>query len=118
MEDSTLKGIAVHRLLVAAVAIFALAVPPAALAQDPAQNAYGRDTEVLGEIGSVEETPARETTPTPAPAPTPTPSAPVAQAQPSGNLPFTGTDVALLALGGGLLLLLGLSLRRFSRNVA
>lgn len=33
-------------------------------------------------------------------------------------LPFTGVDLALMAFGGGLLLLLGASLRRAARNKA
>jgi hypothetical protein len=33
-----------------------------------------------------------------------------------GALPFTGLDLALMAFGGGLLLLLGAGLRRFARG--
>jgi hypothetical protein len=34
------------------------------------------------------------------------------------TLPFTGVDLALMATGGTMLLLLGLGLRRFARNKA
>jgi hypothetical protein len=42
----------------------------------------------------------------------------VATARRVGTLPFTGVDLALMAFGGGLLLLLGASLRRAARNRA
>lgn len=42
----------------------------------------------------------------------------VAGARRIGALPFTGVDLALMAFGGGLLLLLGAGLRRFARNKA
>jgi hypothetical protein len=42
----------------------------------------------------------------------------VATTKRTGTLPFTGVDLALMAFGGGLLLLLGLGLRRASRNKA
>lgn len=35
-----------------------------------------------------------------------------------GALPFTGVDLALMAFGGGLLLLLGAGIRRFARHRA
>lgn len=38
----------------------------------------------------------------------------VAVAEDSGELPFTGLDLSLVAIGGGLLLLLGVALRRRS----
>ena len=41
-----------------------------------------------------------------------------ATARRAGALPFTGIDLALMAFGGGLLLLLGAGLRRFARNRA
>jgi hypothetical protein len=41
-----------------------------------------------------------------------------AQAPTTPRLPFTGIDLALLTFGGGLLLALGLGLRRVARNKA
>ena len=37
--------------------------------------------------------------------------------EPSGTLPFTGVDVALLAVGGGMLLGAGFVVRRVSRRI-
>ena len=42
----------------------------------------------------------------------------VAAARQTGQLPFTGVDLALMAFGGGLLLLLGAGLRRAARSKA
>jgi hypothetical protein len=42
----------------------------------------------------------------------------IASAKRVSALPFTGVDLALMAFGGGLLLLLGASLRRAARNKA
>jgi hypothetical protein len=42
----------------------------------------------------------------------------VAAARRVGALPFTGVDLALMAFGGGLLLLLGAGLRRAAKNRA
>lgn len=110
------------KLLALAMAVFvAAAAPSAAIAQTPSENTYKPDSQILGEVGEVEES-------APAPAPEETGSAPEAvQSTPAqsvpaqesaGSLPFTGTDVLLLAVGGAMLLGLGLSLRRFSRTIA
>lgn len=112
-----MKGHTVQRLLLLVMAIFALATPAAAIAQDPAQNAYGRDTDVLGEIGEVNEEPSQEE-PAAASEPAAAAPAPAPVASESNTLPFTGTDALLLSVGGGMLLAAGLALRRFSRNVA
>ena len=45
-------------------------------------------------------------------------SAAAAAAGKSSSLPFTGTDLALMVLGGGTLLLIGLGMRRLGRTKA
>ena len=97
-----------------------LCMPAAAMAQGSSGRTYNPDTDVLGEVGTVEEQqPAgqEQSAPAPTPAAQPTPAQPVA-AQASSPLPFTGTDAFLLAFGGAALLGLGLGLRRFSRTIA
>jgi hypothetical protein len=78
------------------------------------------ETDVLGEIGEVEESqPAPATTEEAAPAPAPAP-APQAAAQPaqeqSGQLPFTGFATLAVVLLGVALLMGGLVLRRTTRE--
>lgn len=100
--------------------VFAFSVPLAG-AQTPSQRGYDSDTQVLGEIGEVEETqPTQEApAPTPAAAPAPTAAAPQqaapVQAQ-SGSLPFTGLEVGAVALMGVLLLGTGVLVRRVARG--
>ena len=92
-----------------------LAIAPIASAQStPTGDAYNRSLGVIGEIDSVEPS---EDAPAPAPAPTPNNPTPEAAAtEPaqasSGNLPFTGVEVAGIALFGALLLGTGFVLRR------
>ena len=109
-----MKGLSVQRVVVLATMSLALITPAAAPAQQVTEDAYNRDASRLGVIGEVETVePQQGSAPAPpaaAPAPTPAP------AQSSGRLPFTGSDVALLGLGGVMLLGLGLGLRRFSRT--
>ncbi len=116
-----LKGTTVHKMLALAAAMLMLCMPAAAMAQDSSSRTYSPDTDVLGEVGTVEEQqeqPAgQESAPAPTAAAQPTPAKPVA-AQASSPLPFTGTDAFLLAFGGAALLGLGLGLRRFSRTIA
>lgn len=103
--------------------VFAFSVPLAG-AQTPSQRGYDSDTQVLGEIGEVEETqPTQEApAPTPAAAPAPTAAAPQQQAAPvqaqSDSLPFTGLEVGAVALMGVLLLGTGMLVRRVARGGA
>jgi hypothetical protein len=123
-----------RRLLISVIAFLAMTSP--AVAQDPVQDAYG-GSGVKGEViapsggsgtpdagtggagtgaGTGSANPAgdgvasRAVTP-PAPARSVTPA-------PGRQLPFTGFDIALLVLGGGVLLALGFGLRRASRDIA
>ena len=81
-----------------------------ALAQGtPSERAYDESLGVIGEIESEEPPPTqqREETPTP-------PSTPPQEQE--GGLPFTGLDLGIVALMGGILLGTGLVLRRTTRE--
>ena len=76
------------------------------------------ETDVLGEIGEVEESqpaPATEEA-APAPAPAPQAAAQPAQEEQSGQLPFTGFATFAIVLLGLALLMGGLVLRRSTRE--
>jgi cell division protein FtsW (lipid II flippase) len=79
------------RIVILVVAIGLLMVPSAALAQSSTCQAYNPQT-----CESSSETTTTTTE--------------------SGTLPFTGLDVALLAVGGGALLGAGFVVRRLSRR--
>ena len=94
----------------------ALVLVPASVAgAQGVENTYRGETDVLGEIGEVNEAqpsqsaPQPESSPAPAAAPAPAP----AQAA-GGTLPFTGAEVLIVALGGLALLGGGFALRRLS----
>lgn len=70
--------------------------PPAGLTA--AQPDAATDSEPEAQVAGVQSPPA------------------LAATQEVGTLPFTGIDLALLALGGGLLLMLGLGARRLGRQ--
>ena len=95
----------------------ALMVAAPASAQQSVEDGYGGrgavDQQVLGEVGTV-DAPQQQSAPSASevPAAQPTPAAQQAE----GTLPFTGLDVALIALGGVLLVGLGLTVRRLSRD--
>jgi hypothetical protein len=82
------------RIVILVVAIGLLMVPSAALAQSSTCQAYNPQT-----CESSSESSSAVTTTTDA-----------------GTLPFTGLDVALLAVGGGALLGAGFVVRRLSRR--
>ena len=84
----------------------ALAVgAPAAVAQtDPTQDGYSTPGGAVQTQVDRGNDPGNET-----------PPPQVVQQESSSSLPFTGLDVALIVGAGGMLLLLGFGLRRFSR---
>ena len=124
------------RLFAATVAVF-LTCTAAAAAQAPVVDGYGGAGSVVGQV-----TDSTAAAPTPAPAAAPgagsgdvvappgggshaaTPATPIAGAQSRGGepvptisasgLPFTGLDVALICIGGLVLLCLGLAARWLS----
>ncbi|HWT95716.1 MAG TPA: hypothetical protein VN238_22140 [Solirubrobacteraceae bacterium] len=80
-------------------------------------DTYRGESDVLGEIGEVEETPEQEAAPqqeAAAPAPAATPAA-APQVAASESLPFTGSDAAIVGAGGLLLLASGFGLRRLAQ---
>lgn len=78
-------------IVVLAVALIVLLVAPAALSQnDTSRAAYGGESAVQGALSQSD--PASQT------------------------LPFSGFDVGLLMLGGSILVLVGLGMRRLGRQ--
>jgi hypothetical protein len=103
----------IARIVSTASLVLAFAATPA-LAQEPTDRGYD---ETLGVIGQVDTptTPKSESAPSqgetaPAAEATPTPAQPVQEE--SGNLPFTGLDIGIVALMGLVLLGVGVALRR------
>jgi hypothetical protein len=97
-----------------------LVVAAPASAQQSLADGYGgkgnSDSQVLGEIDQVDAPAAKPAQQAVAPT-TGTVTPPVQQTEnTSGTLPFTGLDVALIALGGVFLVGVGLVVRRVSRD--
>ena len=87
---------------------------PAALAQSTAVQGYSTPGGVVqSQVGSVPSSSRQPVVSTS----TPSPPAATTQAK-SGSLPFTGLDIALVVGAGGLLVALGLGIRRLSRGAA
>jgi LPXTG-motif cell wall-anchored protein len=107
--------------------IFALALPSAALAQGAGDEQYS-DPFAGEQQEEEQQQPAPEATPEPvapeaapaAPEAAPAPAAPAPAAAPSSSeqLPYTGADAGLLALGGALLVAAGVALRVRDRRRA
>ena len=86
-----------------------MALPASAIAQS-AQGGYNQPGGVVQD--QIETQPAQAESDTP---PAATAAAPPAQSDQGGELPFTGFDLALVVGAGGILLLLGFGIRRFTR---
>jgi hypothetical protein len=109
------------RSIITALAVAALAGSAPAYAQTSSYDTYGGKGQVEQEVERGSTTPATpsgnspQTTPnTPVTATPQAPPTPV-RTVPKGTLPFTGFDIGLLLAGGGVLLGLGIALRRLSR---
>lgn len=76
----------------------------------PSERGYDESLGVIGEIQSEEPTPPAQREEQPTPPQTPPP------VQEEGDLPFTGLDIGIVALMGGVLLGTGLLLRRTTRR--
>jgi hypothetical protein len=97
----------------AALIVGAFLVLPASAIGQSAQGGYNQPGGVVQD--QIESQPAQaeseESTP-----PAATQAAPPAQSDRGGELPFTGFDLALVVAAGGILLLLGFGIRRFTRT--
>jgi len=105
-------------IAVAALTCLALVIPGSALAaSSPTQDAYSG---VAGQQQGGESQPATGAGNEAAPTSVASESAPEAteEASSSGTLPFTGFEIALIALIGGALLVTGILLYRRSRDAA
>ena len=87
--------------LLATFGVVALLAPSAAVAQS-SDEAYGGDNSVVAGLEQGNDTPSG-------------PSASPTQTQ-GGSLPFTGSDLGVVAAAGGLLLGLGFGLRRLTHR--
>jgi hypothetical protein len=100
-----------NKLFVALIVGAFMARPAGAIAQS-SEGGYNQP----GGVGQhqIQTQPAQaeseESTP-----PAATAAAPPAQSDQGGELPFTGFDLALVVAAGGVLLLLGFGIRRFTR---
>ena len=86
---------------IAIAAVVALLAPAAALAQDSGVEGYAGDNNV---VAGLEDTSGNGGGTT------------QAQTVDNGSLPFTGSDLGVLAGAGGLLLALGFGLRRLTHR--
>jgi len=104
------------KILAGAVSAAMLLAAPTAFAQTAAQQGYSSPGGVVQtQLG---HSPSHSTQPTTATSTnSPSPAA-VTQtsAKSSSKLPFTGLDIALVVAAGGLLLAMGLGIRRLSRS--
>jgi len=100
-----------NKLIAALIVGAFLALPASAMAQS-AEGGYNQPGGVVQD--QIQTQPAQaeseETTP-----PAATAAAPPAQSDQGGELPFTGFDLALVVAAGGVLMLLGFGIRRFTR---
>jgi hypothetical protein len=105
-----------NKLFAALIVGAFLALPAGAIAQS-SEGGYNQPGGVVQD--EIQTQPAQaEAQETPTPPSTPpaaTASAPPAQSDQGGELPFTGFDLALVVGAGGVLMLLGFGIRRFTR---
>jgi hypothetical protein len=94
----------------AVLIVGAFVVLPASAVAQSAQGGYNQPGGVVQD--QIETQPAQAESETP---PAATQAAPPAQSDQGGELPFTGFDLALVVAAGGVLLLLGFGIRRFTR---
>ncbi|HVW17808.1 MAG TPA: hypothetical protein VHB30_06125 [Solirubrobacteraceae bacterium] len=102
--------------LLVVVVVAAIAVAAPAYASSSVQDGYGgnagRGTSAVTHVAP--KAPTKSSSPSSTPTATPTKSVSSSE---TGSLPFTGLDLALMGLGGLLLLGLGVALRRLTRHV-
>jgi hypothetical protein len=100
-----------NKLFAALIVGAFLALPAGAIAQS-SEGGYNQPGGVVQDQIQTQPAQAESKESTPSAA---TAAAPATQSAQSGNLPFTGFDLALVVAAGGVLLLLGFGIRRFTR---
>src|SRR3954454_18722799 len=100
-----------YKLFAALIAGAFLALPAGAIAQS-SEGGYNQPGGVVPDQIQTQPVQAESQESTP---PAATAAAPPAQSDQGGELPFTGFDLALVVAAGGILLLLGFGIRRFTR---
>jgi hypothetical protein len=100
-----------NKLFAALIVGAFMALPAGAIAQS-SQGGYNQPGGVVQDQISTQPAQAESDDTTP---PAATAAAPPAQSDQGGELPFTGFDLALVVGAGGILLLLGFGIRRFTR---
>jgi hypothetical protein len=102
-----------NKLFAALIVGAFLALPAGAMAQS-SEGGYNQPGGVVQD--QIQTQPAQaESKETPSTPPAATAAAPAAQSDQGGELPFTGFDLALVVAAGGVLMLLGFGIRRFTR---
>jgi hypothetical protein len=100
-----------NKLFAALIVGAFMALPAGAIAQS-SQGGYNQPGGVVQDQIQTQPAQAQSDNATPAAATT---AAPAAASDQGGQLPFTGFDLALVVAAGGVLLLLGFGIRRFTR---
>jgi hypothetical protein len=100
-----------NKLFAALIVGAFLALPASAMAPS-AEGGYNQPGGVVQDQIQTQPAQAESEDTTP---PAATAAAPPAQSDQGGELPFTGFDLALVVAAGGVLMLLGFGIRRFTR---
>jgi hypothetical protein len=101
-----------NKLFAALIVGAFLALPASAIAQS-AEGGYNQPGGVVQD--QIQTQPAQAESEDDSTPPAATAAAPPAQSDQGGELPFTGFDLALVVAAGGVLLMLGFGIRRFTR---
>jgi len=104
-----MKTLQIKLVVLAMLAV--LALPTVALGASSDEGYGGPNNVVSGVQGDNAPTPAGEEEES-----TPEVASVSASDDDSGVLPFTGTDLLIMAVSGGLLVMFGLGLRKFTRH--
>ncbi len=96
-----------RNLIVGAIVCASMLVAAPAYAQNAAQSGYLSPKGSIQEQITTRDIPPRKTTTTT--------TNRTSSDDPGGNLPFTGLDVMLIVAAGGVLLAMGVGMRRLSR---
>jgi hypothetical protein len=101
-----------NKLFAALIVGAFMALPASAIAQS-AQGGYNQPGGVVQD--QIQTQPAQAESEDSSTPPAATAAAPSTKSDQSGELPFTGFDLALVVGAGGVLMLMGFGIRRFTR---